>query len=311
MDKGSKIYIAGHTGLVGSAIKRCLEEKGYNNLIFRTSKELDLRDQKYVEEFFRKEKPEYVFNAAARVGGIIANKEKKAEFIYDNIQIQSNIIHFSWKYGVKKLLFFGSNCMYPKNSPQPIKEESFLTGAPELTNDAYSVAKIAGVKMCQSYNEQYKTNFICVVPASLFGPNDNFDLNDSHFVPAFIRKFHEAKIKGDKKIILWGSGKPRREIMYVDNLADACLFLMDNYNSSELINIGTGEDFEIREIAEILREITGFKGGIEYDISKPDGVMRKLLDSSKIESLGWKPKTEAIDGLKKTYEWFQENSRIK
>ncbi len=309
MEKSSKIYIAGHTGLVGSAIRRLLVKEGYNNLIFKTSEELDLRNQKETEEFFKKERPEYVFNAAARVGGIIANREKKAEFIYDNIQIQTNIIHFSWRYGVKKLLFFGSNCMYPRNSLQPIKEDAFLTGAPESTNDAYSIAKIAGVKMCQSYNEQYKTNFISVVPASLFGQEDNFDLTDSHFAPALIRKFYEAKTRGNDKIILWGSGKPKREIMYVDNLADACLFLMENYNSSELINIGTGKDYEIREIAKILKEISGFNGEIDYDATKPDGIMRKLLDSSKIHKMGWKVKIDAKEGLRKTYEWYMNKNQ--
>src|SRR3989344_497285 len=237
MDQDSKIYIAGHTGLVGSALVRKLKGK-YPNLIFISSKELDLRDQKKTQEFFLKEKPDYVFLAAAKVGGIKANKEKKAEFIYDNIQIQSNVIHSAWNSGVKKLLFFASNCMYPKDSKQPIKEEYFFTGAPEITNDAFAAAKIAGVKMCQAYREQHGANFISVVPASLFGPNDNFDLENSHFVPALIRKFHEAKLKNEKTLSLWGTGTPKREILYVDDLADAAIFLMQNYNSPELINIG-------------------------------------------------------------------------
>ncbi|MEM0465185.1 MAG: GDP-L-fucose synthase [Candidatus Pacearchaeota archaeon] len=307
MEKTSKIYIAGHKGLVGSAIKKLLEKEGYNNIICKTSEELDLRNQKKTEEFFRKEKPEYVFLAAAKVGGIKANIEKKAEFIYDNLMIETNVIHYSWKYKVKKLLFFGSNCMYPKECPQPIREEYFLTGLLEPTNDAYAVAKIAGVKLCQSYNSQYGTNFICAVPCSIFGENDNFDLNDSHFVPALIKKFHEAKIKKIDKVLLWGSGKPRREIMYSEDIASASLFLMKNYNSSEIINVGVNIDLEVREIAEIIKEIVNYSGNIIFDSSKPDGMMKKLLDSSKINSIGWKPNINLKEGLKKTYNWYLEN----
>lgn len=307
MEKKAKIYIAGHKGLVGSAIKRALEREGYENLVYRTSSELDLKDSKKTEEFFIQEKPKYVFIAAAKVGGIKANKEKKAEFIYDNLQIQNNLIHFSWKYGVKKLLFLSSNCMYPKDCIQPIKEGYFLTGSLEPTNDAYAIAKIAGVMMCKAYREQHGSNFISIVPASLFGPNDNFDLNDSHFIPALIRRFHEAEINGSKEIVLWGSGKPRREIMYVDDLAEACIFLMENYDSSEIINVGVGKDFEIKEIAEMIKEIVGFEGEIKLDAAKPDGMMRKLLDSSKMNNLGWNPRTEIKEGLKKTYEWYVGN----
>ena len=304
MEKNAKIYIAGHAGLLGSALKRILEQNGYKNLIFKTSKELDLRDQEITEKFFRDEMPEYVFLAAARVGGIIANKEKKAEFIYDNLQIQNNVIHLSYKYKVKKLIFYGSNCMYPKESLQPIKEEYLLTGSLEPTNEAFAVAKIAGVKMCQSYNEQYGTNFICAISANLFGPGDSFDPLDSHLISALIRKFHEGKIKRYDEVKLWGTGKPRREIFYVDELVDASLFLMNNYNSSEIINVGSGVDYEVKEIAEIVKSIVGYNGKISFDKNKPDGVMRKLLDVEKINSLGWKNKSDFKESLKKTYEWF-------
>lgn len=303
MKKNSKIYIAGHTGLVGSSIKRKLEKEGYINLLFRTSSELDLRDQKATEEFFLREKPEYVFDAAAKVGGIKANSEKKADFIYDNLQIQNNIIYSSYKFGIKKLLFLASNCIYPKNCKQPMKEEFILTGPPEPTNDAYAIAKIAGIAMCQSYNSQYKQNFISVIPTNLFGPNDNFDLETSHFVAAQIRRFHEAKLN-KKDFILWGTGKPRREIMHVDDAADACLFLMQNYDSSEPINAGIGYDFSIKEISGLIKKIIGFEGKTILDKTKSDGIKRKLLDSSKINALGWKPKINLEDGLRETYEWF-------
>lgn len=303
MDKTSKIYIAGHRGLVGSALERSLRKNGHENFVLRTSSELDLRDSARTEELFREELPEYVFVAAAKVGGIKANKEKKAEFIYDNLQIQNNLIHFSWKYGVRKLLFLGSNCMYPKDCVQPMREEFLLTGILESTSDAYAIAKIAGVKMCQAYHEQYGADFISVVPASLFGPNDNFDPENSHLVAALISKFHKAK-RDNEEVTLWGSGKPRREIMHCDDAADACLFLMENYDSPEIINMGIGKDFEIREIAKFIKEIVGYTGGITFDASKPDGVKQKLLDPSKINSLGWKPKIPLKEGLQKTMFWY-------
>lgn len=303
MEKDSKIYIAGHNGLVGKSIENLLKKEGYKNILNRSHNELDLRNQRAVEDFFEEEKPEYVFDAAAKVGGIKANSERKAEFIYENLQIQNNIIHSSYKFGVKKLLFLASNCIYPKNCKQPMKEEFLLTGPPEPTNDAFAIAKIAGITMCQSYNSQYKQNFISVIPANLFGQNDNFDLENSHFVAALIRKFHEAKLN-KKDVILWGTGKPRREIMHVDDLADACLFLMQKYDSPEPINIGSGYDLSIKELAGIVKKISGFDGKIFFDETKPDGIKRKLLDSSKINSLGWKSKTSLDEGLKKTYEEY-------
>jgi GDP-L-fucose synthase len=308
MNKTSKIYIAGHKGLLGSSILKKLEKEGYNNLVYKNSKELDLRIQKQVEDFFEKEKPEYVFLVAAKVGGIKANKEKKAEFIYDNLQIQNNVIFSSWKYKVKKLLYTASNCMYPKDSIQPMKEEYILTGPLEPTNDAYAIAKLAGVKMCQAFNLQYGTNFISTVPAGLYGPNDNFDPEDSHFIPALIRKFHDAKIQNKKEIVLWGTGKPLRELMYVEDSSDACLFLMKNYNSSEIINSGTGKEYFIKDIAEKIKFITRFNGEILFDSTKPDGVMRKLLENSRIKELGWEPKFDIDNGLIKTYNWFIKNA---
>ena len=307
MDKNSKIYVAGHNGMVGSAIKRKLEEEGYRNLVFRSSSELDLENQKSTEEFFQIEKPEYVFIAAAKVGGIYANDTYRAEFIYKNLQIQNHLIHFSWKYGVKKLLFLASNCVYPKLSPQPMKEEYLLSGYLEPTNEPFAVAKIAGIKMCESYNRQYGTKFISAIPANLFGPNDDYDQLDSHLVAALIRKFHEAKISNADKVMLWGTGTPRREAMYVYDLADACLFLMQNYDSSEPINVGTGRDKTVKEIAELVKEVIGFNGGIIFDPKKPDGMMRKLLDVSKINKLGWKAKTDLKEGIKRAYEWFTKN----
>jgi GDP-L-fucose synthase len=307
MGKKDKIYIAGHKGLLGSAIKRKLEKEGYKNLVFRTHAELDLRNQKDTEDFFEKEKPDYVFMAAAKVGGIYANSNYKAEFLYDNLQMQNNLINSSYKSRVKKLLFIASNCMYPKDCPQPIKEECLLTGIPEPTNEAFAIAKIAGVKLCQYYNEQYGTNFISVVPCSLFGPNDNFDPNNSHFVAALIKKFYEARLSNKKEVILWGSGNPKREIMYVNDCTDACIFLMNNYNSSEPINIGVGKDMEIKEIAGIIKEIAEFNGKIIFDKTKPDGIIRKMLNSEKITALGWKPRMTLEQGLRETYRWFSEN----
>lgn len=308
MKKDSRIFVAGgQSGLVGTAIVRNLQSKGYKNIIIRTRKQLDLLDFKQVQKFFAKEKPEYVFLAAALVGGIWANKTKKADFIYDNLQIQNNIIYNSWKYKVKKLLFLGSSCIYPRLCPQPIKEEYFMTGPLEETNDAYAVAKIAGIKMCQSFNDQYKTNFISVMPTNLYGPNDNFDLQSAHVLPALIRRFHEAKKTNSKKVVLWGSGNAYREFLYVDDMAYACVFLMKNYNSSEIINIGSGKDLKIRELAQIVKKIVGFKGKIKWDTAKPDGTPKKQLDVSKLFKLGWQPKVSLQEGIKKEYEWFLKN----
>lgn len=300
-----KIYIAGHTGLVGSAIDRFLRSKGYSNLIGRTHAELDLTDKKAVDAFFQKEGPEYVFLAAAKVGGIFANDSYPADFIYSNLQVQSNIIDAAYRFGVKKLCFLGSSCIYPKLAPQPIKEEYLLTGELESTNEAYAVAKIAGIKMCQAYNRQYGTHFISVMPTNLYGPNDNFDLQSSHVLPALIRKFSDAKSNGDKTVTIWGSGKPRREFLYVDDLAEACVFLMQQYNDGEIINIGTGTDVSITELATLIASLTGFKGTIKYDSSKPDGTPRKLLDVGKINKLGWKAKTSLEEGLRKTIGWYE------
>lgn len=304
MEKNSKIYVAGHRGLVGSAIVRNLEKNGYSNLIFRTFSELDLTDQKATAEFFAKEKPEYVFLAAAKVGGIKANNDFPADFIFQNLQIQNNIIHNAYLAGAKKLLFLGSSCIYPRNCPQPIKEEYLLTGPLEKTNEAYAVAKIAGIKMCQSYNKQYGTKFISVMPTNLYGPNDNFDLESSHVLPALLRKFHEAKIQNSQEVIMWGTGKPKREFLHVNDLADACVFLMNNYEAPEIVNIGTGEDVEIIELARMIKDIVGFEGEIKNDLEKPDGTPRKLLDVSKLHSLGWKHKIPLTEGIKETYDWF-------
>jgi len=303
----SKIYVAGHRGLVGSAILRKLKTDGYTNIIFRTSKELDLRMQSDVESFFAQEKPEYVFLAAAKVGGILANNTYKAEFIYDNIMIAANVINSSHRFSVKKLLNLGSSCIYPKFAPQPLKEEYLLTGALEPTNEPYAIAKIAAIKLCRYYNERYGTNFISVMPTNLYGPNDNFDLETSHALPALIRKFHEAKTAKRDYVVLWGTGEPMREFLYVDDLADACVFLMNKFSYNdigEFINIGTGTDLSIGELAQLVKEITGYKGEIQHDYAKPDGTPRKLLDISKIRSLGWQPKTRLEDGIKKTYDFF-------
>jgi GDP-L-fucose synthase len=309
MDKRSKIYLAGHRGLVGSALKRKLESKGYTNLIFRTHKELDLTNQQAVNEFFEQEKPEYVFLAAAKVGGILANSTYPAEFIYENLMIESNIIHAAYKYGVKKLLFLGSSCIYPKLAPQPLKEEYLLTGPLEETNEAYAIAKIAGIRLCKHYNQQYRTNFISVMPTNLYGPNDNFDLETSHVMPALIRKFHEAKINNESEVIVWGTGKPLREFMHVDDMADACVYLMENYDYSdvgEFVNIGVGKDITIGKLAELIKEIVGFEGEIKKDISKPDGTPQKLLDITKLNSLGWKANISLKDGIEQTYECYQD-----
>ena len=307
MDKNSKIYIAGHKGLVGSAITRLLEKQGYKNLILKTRQELDLFNQQAVTNFFKKEKPEYVFLAAAKVGGIMANNNYPADFIYENLMIQTNIIHSAYLNKVKKLLFLGSSCIYPKLSPQPIKEEYLLSSDLEPTNKAYSMAKIAGIITCQSYNIQYGTNFISAMPTNLYGPNDNFDLETSHVLPALIRKFHEAKLKNEKKVMVWGSGKPKREFLHTDDLAEACFFLMKNYNSFEIINAGTGEDITIKDLAEKIKKNVGYEGKIAWDKTKPDGTPRKLLDVSKINKLGWKSKIGLEDGIKMTYEWYLNN----
>ena len=301
MEQNSKIYIAGHRGMVGSAILRKLEKEGFGNFILKTSAELDLRNQQAVTDFFEKEKPEYVFLAAAKVGGILANNTYRADFLYENLQIQNNVIHHAWKNGVKKLMFLGSSCIYPKSAPQPLKEEYLLTGLLESTNEPYSIAKIAGIKMCDAYRSQYGCNFISVMPTNLYGPNDNYDLNNSHVLPALLRKFHEAKINNDAEVIVWGSGTPRREFLHADDMADACVFLMKHYNEPGLINIGIGEDISIKELAELIKEIVGYGGKIVFDTSKPDGTPRKLMDISKLNQLGWKAKTLLTEGIRKVY----------
>jgi GDP-L-fucose synthase len=309
MNKDAKIYIAGHRGLVGSALVRALRKAGYYNLILRQRAELDLLDQRAVTRFFWTEKPEYVFLAAAKVGGIGGNSAYPADFIYQNLVIQNNIIHQAYLSGVKKLLFLGSSCIYPREAPQPIKEEYLLTGPLEETNKPYAVAKIAGIIKCQSYNRQYGTNFISVMPTNLYGPNDNFDLNNSHVLPALLRKFHEAKESGAKETVVWGTGKAKREFLHSDDLADACLFLMENYNGSEIINIGSGTDISILEIAELIKKIIGFRGRIVWDGSKSDGTPRKLLDVSRLHGLGWQHQITLEDGLKSYYRWYQRNER--
>jgi GDP-L-fucose synthase len=311
MNKDSKIYVAGHRGLVGSAIFRALQEQGYSDLVYRTSKELDLRDKSQVDQFFAEEKPEFVFLAAAKVGGIVANNEYPADFIRDNLMIQTNVIDASHRNNVKKLLFLGSTCIYPKLAPQPIKEEYLLTGELEPTNDAYAIAKIAGIKMCQSYNRQYGTQYISVMPTNLYGPQDNFDLKTSHVLPALIRKFHEAKENNAASVEVWGTGTPKREFLYSDDLADACVYLMNNYSGNEIVNIGVGEDLPIKELAEKIKEVIGFKGEIQFDTTKPDGTPRKLVDVTKLNSLGWKATTSLEEGLKKAYQWFLENELTK
>lgn len=309
MDKNSKIYVAGNNGMVGSAIIRNLKEHGYTNIIGKSSKELNLIRQAEVEKFFETEKPEYVFLAAAKVGGIHANNIYPAEFIYNNLMIESNIIHSAYKNGVKKLLFLGSSCIYPKMAEQPIKEEYLLTGYLEETNEAYAVAKIAGIELCKFYRRQYGCDFISAMPTNLYGINDNFDLETSHVMPALIRKFHEAKINGDNEVIMWGTGTPKREFLYVDDLADACVHLMNNYSEESHVNLGTGEDVEIRELANIVKDVVGFKGEIVNDLTKPDGTPRKLLDVSKLHNTGWEHKTELKDGIEIAYNWFIENSK--
>jgi len=301
MNLNSKIYIAGHRGMVGSAILRRLKKEGFDNFILKTSSELDLKSQQAVADFFSTEKPEYVFLAAAKVGGIHANNTYRAEFLYDNLEIQNNVIHFAWKNGVKKLLFLGSSCIYPKLAPQPLKEEYLLTGPLEPTNEPYAVAKIAGIKMCDAYRSQYGCNFISVMPTNLYGPNDNYDLNTSHVLPALLRKFHEAKINNQPEVVVWGTGTPRREFLHADDMADACVFLMKNYNEPGLINIGSGTDLSIKELAEMIKEITGYTGKITWDKSKPDGTPRKLMDVSKLTAWGWRPRYTLKEGIAEVY----------
>ncbi|MEK7592228.1 MAG: GDP-L-fucose synthase [Patescibacteria group bacterium] len=307
MKKTSKIYVSGHRGLVGSAIVRLLKEKGFVNMITRTRNELDLTKQKDVLDFFIKEKPEFVFLSAAKVGGIMANKTYPADFIRDNLSIELNVIESARLSKAKKLLFLGSSCIYPRLAPQPMKEEYFLDGKLEETNKAYSVAKIAGIEMCQAYNKQYGTNFISVMPTNIYGLGDNFNPESSHVIPALIRKFYEAKISSNPSVVLWGSGKAYREFLYVDDLADACMFLMDAYNYPEIINVGTGEDITIRELAMLIQQIVGYNGEIIWDTEKPDGAPRKLLDVSKLNKLGWKYTTALKDGIEATYEWYKKN----
>ncbi|MFN5642791.1 MAG: GDP-L-fucose synthase family protein [Sphingobacteriales bacterium] len=301
MEKSARIYIAGHRGMVGSALLRKLEAEGFTNIILRTSKELDLRNQQDVINFFEVEKPEYVFLAAAKVGGIMANNVYRGEFLYDNLMIQSNIIHAAYKIGVKKLMFLGSSCIYPKMAPQPLKEEYLLTGPLEHTNEPYAIAKIAGIKMCDAYRAQYGCNFISVMPTNLYGPNDNYDLHSSHVLPALIRKFHEAKINGDASVTIWGTGKPRREFLHADDLADACLYLMLHYDDEGLVNVGTGEDLEIGELAIMIADVVGFTGTIQHDTSKPDGTPRKLMDVTKLHHLGWTHTINLRRGLEMVY----------
>lgn len=307
MEKLSKIYIAGHRGMVGSSILRALKAKGYSNFLLKSSAELDLRNQQAVADFFALEKPDYVFLAAAKVGGIVANNTYRADFIYENTMIQSNVIHQAYLNGVKKLLFLGSSCIYPKLAPQPLKEEYLLTGLLEPTNEPYAIAKIAGIKMCDAYREQYGCNFISVMPTNLYGPNDNYDLNNSHVLPALLRKFITAKNNGDAAVTIWGTGSPLREFLHADDLADACLFLMETHNESGLVNIGVGEDISILDLAKMVKQIVGFEGDIITDTTKPDGTPRKLMDVSKLTNLGWKASISLEEGINKVYEEIKDH----
>ena len=306
---GDGIFVAGHRGLVGSAIVRRLEMGGYRNLILETRSELDLTDQAAVRSFFEARRRDCVILAAAKVGGIMANSTYPADFIYQNLAIEVNVIHQAWLSGVKKLLFLGSSCIYPRMAPQPIREESLLTSALEPTNEAYAIAKIAGLKMCEYYNRQHGARFISAMPTNLYGPGDNFDLETSHVLPAMVRKFHDAKENGDRTVTLWGSGTPRREFLYVDDLADACVFLMENYEGAEFVNVGTGTDVTIRELAELVRRTTGFEGEIVWDSSKPDGTPQKLLDVTRMKALGWSASVGLEEGLKRTYDWYVAQQR--
>jgi GDP-L-fucose synthase len=307
MQPNDKIYIAGHRGMVGSAITRKLQKEGFTNFVTRTSAELDLKNQADVQAFFQKERPDYVFLAAAKVGGILANNVYRGEFLYDNLMIQTNTIDAAWRSGVKKLMFLGSSCIYPKLAPQPLKEDYLLTGLLEPTNEPYAIAKIAGIKLCDAYRSQYGCNFISVMPTNLYGPNDNYDLNSSHVLPALIRKFYEAKMENEPSVTLWGSGKPRREFLHADDLADACFFLMQHYDEPGLVNIGTGEDVEIKELAVLIQKISGYAGEIRHDLDKPDGTPRKLMDVSKLHKLGWKASIGLEQGLRQVYAEFSQS----
>jgi GDP-L-fucose synthase len=307
MDTQSKVFVAGHNGLVGSAIVRALRDRGYTNLMLRSSRELDLRNQAAVDDFFATEKPDYVFLAAAKVGGIHANNTYRAEFLYDNLMIEANIIHSAYRHGVDKLLFLGSSCIYPKLAPQPMKEEHLLTGFLEPTNEPYAIAKIAGLKLCENYCRQYGVNFISAMPTNLYGINDNFDLANSHVLPALVRKFHEAKVNGDPTVTVWGTGTPLREFLYVDDLADALIFLMQNYNEVDFVNVGTGQEVSIKDLALTIQAVVGYEGELVFDTSKPDGTPRKLMDVSRLEAAGWTAKTDLKTGIEKTYAWYLEH----
>lgn len=304
MEKNAKIYVAGHRGMVGSALVRRLESEGYHNLIVRTSRELDLRNQQAVADFFAAEKPDYVFLAAAKVGGIMANNIYRADFLYENLQIQNNVIHSAHVEGVEKLMFLGSSCIYPKLAPQPLQEDSLLTGPLEYTNEPYAIAKIAGIKMCESYRKQYGRNYISVMPTNLYGPNDNYDLNNSHVLPAMIRKFHEAKAENKPFVELWGTGSPLREFLHADDLADACVYLMKNYDGEQFVNIGVGEDITIKNLAELIKDTVGYEGELRWNTDKPDGTPRKLMDVSKLHSMGWKHRYSLEEGVRITYQDF-------
>jgi GDP-L-fucose synthase len=301
MNKAGKVFIAGHRGMVGGALVRKWTNQGHQHLLLKSSKELDLRNQEAVNSFFEKERPDYVLLAAAKVGGIVANNTFRAEFLYDNLMIEANLIHAAYRNGTKKLLYLGSSCIYPKMAPQPLKEEYLLTGPLEETNEPYAIAKIAGIKLCETYRDQYGCDFISVMPTNLYGPGDNYDLNTSHVLPALLRKFHEAKEKGASEVVLWGTGQPKREFMHVDDLADACYFLMENYNQKEFVNIGVGEDLSILELAQMIKEITGFDGKIVHDFSKPDGTPRKIMDVSRLTEMGWRAKINLKEGITSVY----------
>ena len=306
MEKNARIYVAGHRGMVGSAIVRKLEHEGHTNLLLKTSAELDLRNQQAVDSFFEDNRPDYVFLAAAKVGGIHANNVYRAEFLYDNLMIEANIIHAAYKHGVKKLLFLGSSCIYPKLATQPLQEDSLLTGALEPTNEPYAIAKIAGIKLCEAYRDQYGCNFISAMPTNLYGPNDNYDLNNSHVLPALIRKFHTAKVNGEAEVEVWGTGSPLREFLHVDDLAEGCYHLMLHYNEKLFVNIGTGEDLTIKALAELVRDIVGFSGQIRWNTEKPDGTPRKLMDVSRIHRFGWKHRIDLRNGIAAVYQEFQQ-----
>lgn len=309
MEKNALIYVAGHRGMVGSAVVRALQAQGYTNIVTRTSSELDLTNQEATESFYREVKPDYVVVAAAKVGGILANNIYRAQFLYENLQIQNNLIHFAWKYGVKKLLFLGSSCIYPKLAPQPLKEEYLLTGLLEPTNEPYAIAKIAGIKMCEAYRDQYGCNFISAMPTNLYGPNDNYHPENSHVLPAMIRKFHEAKLEGKQEVVIWGDGSPLREFLYADDLADALVYLLLHYNEKEFVNVGCGEDISIMDLALLVKKVTGFTGEISCDTSKPNGTPRKLMDVSRLFATGWKPKVALEEGIALAYQDFLSRER--